>query len=233
MTSPDVFNFSNAVIHIIDDDLQVCDMIAYLFRDTGFSTQTYTSAESFCQVFDPALPGCVLVDVCMPGMSGLTLQERLNSASITIPVIFLTGHADVPMAVEAMAKGAVGFIQKPHRKHELLELVALSVEWHAWQLAEAEKCAENVAKLHALSERELEILQLVVDGKPSKAIAAGIGISQRTVEQHRANIMQKLEVDSLAQMIKLFIVSREQPTAKTFRESLRSRAVRYSLAQQI
>lgn len=227
MSTQDIHTFSNAAIHIVDDDLQVCDMIAYLFRDTGFHTQTYTSAESFYQAFDSSIPGCVLVDVCMPGMSGLTLQDRLNSASITIPVIFLTGHADVPMAVEAMAKGAVGFIQKPHRKHELLELVSLSVEWHASHLAEADKYAANVAKLQTLSEREQEILQHVVDGKPSKAIAADIGISQRTVEQHRANIMLKLEVDSLAQMIKLYIESREKPSIKTFRDSLRSRALRF------
>lgn len=223
---------SNAVVHVIDDDLQVCEMIAYLLRGTGFGTQTYSSAESFCQTFDPAIPGCVLVDVCMPGMSGLTLQEKLVDANITIPVIIMTGHADVPMAVEAMTKGAVGFIQKPHRKHELLELVTLSVEWHTYHLDETSRHGKVVSRMNTLTEREREILQFVADGKASKAIAVEIGISQRTVEQHRANLMQKLEVESLAQMIKLYMQSRDKPTSQSFRESLRTRALRFSLAHQ-
>lgn len=223
---------SNAIVHIVDDDPQVCDMIAYLLRGTGFATQSYASAEIFCQTFDPAQPGCVLVDVCMPGMSGLTLQEKLVSANISIPIIMLTGHADVPMAVEAMAKGAVGFMQKPHRNHELLELVTMSVEWHISYLAETSTREEFKAKLECLTQREQEIIQLVAEGMPSKLIARQFGISQRTVEQHRANMMQKLEVDSLAQLIKLLMQSRDKVSAQTFRESLRSRAIRFSLVSQ-
>ncbi len=198
-----------AVVHLVDDELAVREALASLLEATGFKTCCHASADGFYQSFDPKIPGCIVIDVCMPGMSGLTLQEQLSSANIDIPVIILTGHADVPMAVDAMAKGAFGFLQKPPRSHELLELVENSVQWHRAHLDQLARLHNRAEKLDRLTQREREILWHVVDGKPSKEIAEVFDISQRTVEQHRAHLMQKLEVGSLAQLVRFSVESAE------------------------
>jgi FixJ family two-component response regulator len=197
----------NAIVHIVDDEPQVREALAGLLEAAGFDTQCHASAERFYQSFDPAIPGCIVIDVCMPGMSGLSLQDKLAAANASIPIIILTGHADVSMAVEAMAKGAVGFLQKPPRSHELLELVATSVAWHGNFLNQNTQFEQRDDKFKLLTQREREILQDVVGGKPSKEIAKRFGISQRTVEQHRAHLMRKLGVDSLAQLVRLSVES--------------------------
>jgi two-component system response regulator FixJ len=214
---------SNAIVHLVDDEPEVRAALASLLEAAGFNTRCHASADIFYESFDPSIPSCIVIDVCMPGMSGLSLQEKLASANIRIPVIILTGHADVPMAVEAMAKGAIGFLQKPPRSHELLELVAMSVEWHSTYLDQRGRLDNREEKFKRLTEREREILRLVVDGKPSKEIAERFGISQRTVEQHRAHLMRKLEVDSLAQLVRLSVESSENAPTARFRESLTSK----------
>jgi FixJ family two-component response regulator len=200
-------NTRSAIVYIVDDDPAIRDALASLLEAAGLATRTYASAHLFFQSFDPSIPGCIVIDVCMPGMSGLSLQEKLNGSNVPMPVIILTGHADVAMAVEAMGKGAAGFLQKPPRSHELLELVITSVEWHRAYLAEADRQARRSQLFERLTDREREILQLVVEGKPSKEIAENFGISQRTVEQHRSHLMHKLEVDSLAQLVRLAVES--------------------------
>jgi two-component system, LuxR family, response regulator FixJ len=213
---------SSVVVHIIDDEPTVCEALAKLLEAAGLATRSYLSAELFYQSFDVTSPGCIIVDVCMPGMSGLSLQEKLIGANVSIPIIILTGHADVPMAVEAMAKGAIGFLQKPPRSHELLELVMMSVKWHTGYLDQLARLQRRVEKFQRLTEREREILGHVVNGKPSKEIAKRFGISQRTVEQHRSHVMHKLEVDSLAELVRLSIESPENSPNAQFRESLKS-----------
>jgi FixJ family two-component response regulator len=212
------------MVHLVDDEPEVREALASLLEATGFVTRCHASADSFYQSFDPAIPSCIVIDVCMPGMSGLMLQEKLARANFSNPVIILTGHADVPMAVEAMAKGAFGFLQKPPRSHELLELVAKSVEWHRDYLDQLARLDNREEKLKRLTEREREILWQVVDGKPSKEIAERFGISQRTVEQHRAHLMRKLEVDSLAQLVRLSFASTERVPTARFRESMMSKS---------
>jgi two-component system response regulator FixJ len=198
---------SNAVVHIVDDEPQVCQALSCLLEAAGFDTRCHTSGEHFFDEFDPAVPGCIVADVCMPGMSGLAVQDQLRAANVTIPVVILTGHADVPMAVEAMAKGAMGFLQKPPRSHELLELIASAVARHAESLDQRKRQVSRDEKLRRLSERERDVLELVIEGRSSKDIASHCGISQRTVEQHRAHIMEKLGVTSLAQLVRVSIDS--------------------------
>jgi RNA polymerase sigma factor (sigma-70 family) len=194
---------SNAVVHVVDDEPQVCQALSALLAAAGFDTRCHTSGEHFFEAFDPTVPGCIVVDVCMPGMSGLSLQERLRAANVGTPLVILTGYADVPMAVEAMAKGAMGFLQKPPRSHELLELVKSAVASHVDSLDQRRRQDSRHEKLKRLSDREREILGLVVEGKSSKEIAKHCGISQRTVEQHRAHVMEKLEATSLAELIRV------------------------------
>lgn len=208
-------NSATAIVHLVDDEPSVREALASLLEATGFATLCHASADDFYRCFDPTVPGCIVIDVCMPGMSGLALQEKLVGGNVGIPVIILTGHADVPMAVEAMAKGAFGFLQKPPRSHELLELVSASVQWHQRYLDQRKRLDKREEKLKRLTEREREILLQVVDGKPSKEIAQRFEISQRTVEQHRAHLMRKLEVDSLAQLVRLSVESTaEIPTTR-------------------
>jgi FixJ family two-component response regulator len=216
----------NALVHIVDDDPAIRDALASLLEAAGLQTRSHASANLFFQSFDPSIPGCIVIDVCMPGMSGLALQEKLANTNIRIPVIILTGHADVAMAVEAMAKGAAGFLQKPPRSHELLDLVMTSVERHRTYLEEFDRHAHRAQLFERLTDREREILQLVIEGKPSKEIAELFGISQRTVEQHRSHLMRKLEVDSLAQLVRFAVESSDTqtPVARRWPAPLAARA---------
>jgi two-component system response regulator FixJ len=209
-----------AIIHIVDDEPQVCQAIASLLEAAGFGTRRHATADHLDQTFDPTTPGCVVIDVCMPGMSGLALQEKFASANISIPIIILTGHADVSMAVEAMAKGAAGFLQKPPRSHELLELVATAVEWHRTYLEQLARLDRRKEQLELLTDRECEILRHVVDGEPSKAIAERFGISQRTVEQHRSHLMRKLEVTSIALLARFWVEAHGDTPTMSFRAAL-------------
>ena len=207
----------NALVHIVDDDPAIRDALASLLEASGLKSQTHATANQFLAAFDPHIPGCVVIDVCMPGMSGLALQEKLSAADIRIPVIVLTGHADVAMAVDAMAKGAAGFLQKPPRSHELLDLVMSSVEWHRAYLDELAQQTRRAQLFDRLTEREREILHFVVEGKPSKEIAELFGISQRTVEQHRSHIMRKLEVESLAQLVRITVEAGDASSSGVWR----------------
>jgi two-component system, LuxR family, response regulator FixJ len=213
-----------AIVHVVDDEPQVCQALASLLGAAGLTVRSHTSAELFFQAFDPTVPGCIVVDVCMPGMSGLSLQERLANENVSTPIIILTGYADIPMAVEAMAKGARGFLQKPPRSHELLELVTSAVNWHAIYLNQSARSDIRDEVFKRLTEREHEVLRYVVDGKASKEIAQLLRISQRTVEQHRAHIMQKLEVDSLAELVRLCMeAGKSSPTTQIGRIEWRNK----------
>jgi FixJ family two-component response regulator len=213
---------THALVHIVDDEAIVREALATLLEAAGLTTRSYASAESFLRAFDKTIPGCVVIDVCLPGMSGLDVQAQLSRAGATTPIIILTGHADVPMAVEAMARGAVGLLQKPPRSHELLEMVSASVDWHCAYLEQSTRRGDLGDKLKELTDREREILQLVVDGKASKDIAARLGISQRTVEQHRSHLMRKLEVDSVAQLVRMAVELRDSPSPMQMRHSVRA-----------
>jgi two-component system response regulator FixJ len=200
-----------ACVFIVDDDEAVRSSVRFLIRSVGLSAQVYASAPDFLSAYDPRHPGCLLLDVRMPGMSGLELQQELNRRGATIPVVFITGHGDVPMAVEAMQQGAFDFLQKPFRDQDLLDRVQRALARDAESRARLAVRAEIVTRLATLTPRETEVLQLVTRGKANKVVGAELGVSQRTVEIHRAHVMEKMNASSLAELVRMVLDS-EDPT---------------------
>lgn len=203
-----VFFNDPSIVYVVDDEQPVRDSLAELLRSVGLTAQTHASAESFLTDFDPSVPGCVMLDVCLPGMSGLTLLEHFATQTRRIPAIVLTGHADVPMAVQAMSQGAFGFLEKPFRTHELLELVKKAIEQDQRSLRQDAQRHEVRIRFQRLSPREMQVLELVTGGAANKQIAKDLGISDRTVEAHRARIMNKLGVDSVVELVALAVTYR-------------------------
>lgn len=188
-------------VFIVDDDDAVRDSIQELVESVGLQAEGYASALAFLNAFQPQCPGCVVLDVRMAEMSGLILQERLNALGSGIPVIVLTGHGDVPIAVQAMKAGAVDFIQKPYREQSLLDSInaALSVDAAARRLSRAADDLEQ--RLSALTEREREVLNHLLSGSTSKEIARELGVSPRTVEAHRQNLLRKLGIGTAKELM--------------------------------
>lgn len=190
-------------VFVIDDDEAVRDSLRLLLKSIGIPVRVFGAAQEFLPSYDPQQPGCLVLDIRMPGMSGLELQQQLNLHGATIPVIFITGHGDIPMAVEAMQHGAFDFLQKPFRDQDLIDRVQRALERDATtrsQLKGSERIREHLA---TLTPREREVLDLVTAGKPNKIMAADLGVSQRTVEIHRARVMEKMEAHSLAQLVRM------------------------------
>ncbi|MDA1055990.1 MAG: response regulator [Planctomycetota bacterium] len=192
-----------ATVFVVDDDPAIRHSLSELISSVGLPVKTYAAAQEFLDAYDPEVPGCVIIDVRMPGMSGLQLQERLADLPIGIPMIILTAHASVPMAVGALRKGAVAFLEKPCNGQELLDRIQEAIEQDGCRRREQAEQSHVAAYIDALTPREREVLDLIVVGKPNKAIAAKLGISRRTVEVHRAHVMEKLQVDSIAELVRL------------------------------
>jgi FixJ family two-component response regulator len=193
----------SATVFIVDDDPAVRDSIAELAESVGLRAKGYASAPAFLAAFDPARPGCLVLDVRMAEMSGLVLQQQLNVLDAGIPVVMLTGHGDVPMAVEAMKAGAVDFLQKPYRDQALLDAINLALTMDA-EARHAGAAAERFDACKAvLTEREREVLGHVLVGKTSKAMADALGISPRTAETHRRNLLRKFGVRSVKALMAL------------------------------
>ena len=165
--------------------------------------EIFASADEFLDKVADQRPGCLVLDIRMPGLGGLELQEELIRRGNTVPIIFITGHGDVPMAVEAMQKGAVDFIQKPFRDQDLLDRIREALNTDKERREEQQKHAAVAEKLARLTNREREVFDLVVTGKPNKVIAYELGVSQRTVEIHRARVMEKMQARSLADLVKM------------------------------
>lgn len=195
-----------STVFIVDDDDAVRSSLRLLFKSLGHSAVTYTSAAEFLANYHPDQPGCAVLDVRMPGMSGLELQDELNRRGIIIPVIFITGHGDVPMAVEAMQRGAFDFLQKPFREQDLITRIQRALDLDRENRARLEERDQIRARLAALTPREREVLELVTQGKPNKIMAADLGVSQRTVEIHRAHLMEKMCAGSLAQLVRMTMI---------------------------
>jgi FixJ family two-component response regulator len=194
-------------VYIVDDDLGVRSSLRALFRSVGVASTAYASPQEFLAEVGPGGTGCLLLDVRMPGMSGLELQRVLTEAGVRLPVIFITGHGDVPMAVAAMRAGAVDFVEKPFNEQQLLERVAECLKMSV-EAEQAERPrAEARARLGQLTVREREILDHLVEGKPSKRIATTLGISEKTVDVHRSNIMRKTGARSIAELVRLWFAS--------------------------
>jgi FixJ family two-component response regulator len=198
-----------AQVFIVDDDEAVRGSLRLLIRSVGLQAQAFAAAQEFLAAYDARHPGCLILDVRMPGMSGLELQQELNRRGATIPVVFITGHGDVPMAVEAMQQGAFDFLQKPFRDQELLDRVQRALARDAESRASMAARAEILARLASLTPRETEVLRLVTHGKANKVVGAELGVSQRTVEIHRAHVMEKMKAGSLAELVRMVLDAEE------------------------
>ena len=198
---------SNArpTIFVVDDDAAVRDALKLLLRSVGQAVETYGSAQEFLDAYSEDRAGCLVLDIRMPGMSGLELQQKLNEKHSILPIIFITGHGDVPMAVEAMQAGAVDFIQKPFRDQDLIDRINQALEKDNSNRAALGERNDIRKRLETLTPREREVLDLVVHGKANKVIAGDLKLSQRTVEIHRARVMEKMQASSLAHLVRMVL----------------------------
>ncbi|MBI3113463.1 MAG: response regulator transcription factor, partial [Rhodospirillales bacterium] len=177
-------------VYIVDDDDAVRDSLVWLLSSVKMPVKAFASAEEFLEALDPTPTGCVLIDVRMPGTSGLQLQEILKDRAANLSVIIVTGHADVPMAIRAMKAGAVDFVEKPFNDQQVLELVSKAMEKNTRAVREIAQGNEIRGRYHTLTPRETEVFRGLIAGLPNKAIAADLGLSQKTVEIHRAKVMR-------------------------------------------
>ena len=197
---------SQPIVHIVDDDSAIRDSLSFLMKSVGFESKVYASAETFLNQADFDKPGCLVVDVRMRGMSGLELQQVLNEKNSKLPVIVITGHGDIPMAVQAMQAGAVDFLEKPYDNQILIARIRQCLEEVTKEQDKESRIAEAKARLTQLTPRELEVLNLLVAGKHNKIIANELNISVRTAEAHRAKVMKKLRADSLSDIVRIALM---------------------------
>jgi two-component system, LuxR family, response regulator FixJ len=198
---------ADAVVHVIDDDEAVRQSLEFLLRAAGVAARTYDSAEAFLGALPAIEAGCVITDVRMPGISGIELLRRLGEMQVKLPVIVITGHGDVPLAVEAMKNGAVDFLEKPYEDELLLGSVRSALDRSKENAARDAQRAEVDARLATLTNRERDVLDGLVAGKPNKIIAFDLAISPRTVEIYRANVMTKMAAASLSELVRMVLVS--------------------------
>lgn len=191
---------SSAAVAVVDDDEAMRDSLRWLLESAGYKVASYSSAERFLTAHKPGHAACLVLDVRMPGLTGLELQLELNRRGTTLPIIFITGHGDVPMAVDALKNGAFHFLEKPFQGEKLLELIGQATLSSPAQAEQAQRhCAK--ARLATLTQREREVMDLVVLGRKNRQIAEALGISVKTVEAHRAKAMEKMDVTSVAELV--------------------------------
>jgi FixJ family two-component response regulator len=190
-------------VFVVDDDLSVRRSTERLIRSLGFKVQTFTSAREFLSHARPEGPGCLVLDVRMPGLSGMDLQRELTQSGIRIPIIFITGHGDIPMSVRAMKAGAVEFLTKPFRSRALLDAVCAAIECDRSACKERSETGELRERFEQLTPREREVMALVVAGRLNKQVAGELATTERTIKFHRANIMQKMHAESLADLVRM------------------------------
>ena len=191
------------IVYVVDDDLSVQRVLERILTSAGWRVQMYESGPAFLDAFDPDRPGCLILDLRMPRMNGLTVQEKLMTRGLTLPIIFLTAFGDVPTAVQAIQAGAVDFLEKPFSNQQLIRLVEQALEQDARFRAQRQRRAEREARLAHLTPREREVLDLIVAGDTNKEIAAQLGIGLRTVEMHRQQVMRKLGARSAVDLMHL------------------------------
>jgi len=200
-----------STVYIVDDDEAVRDSLRWLLEANTYRVRAFSSAEAFLSEYNEDQPGILIVDVRMPGMSGLELQEQLIIRKSTMPIVFITGHGDVPMAVSTLKKGAVDFLEKPFNESDLRETVSRMFDQANDRLKKAQAQKTHDAMLNRLTSREQQVLERIVAGRLNKQIADDLGISIKTVEAHRANIMEKLQVTTVADLMKVALA----PTGMT------------------
>lgn len=197
-------------VYIVDDDVAVRDSLALLMKSINLECETFTSGQDFLDRLDPDGSGCLLLDIRMPNMSGLQLQNILLERHSKLPIIFLTGHASVPIAVQAMKKGAFEFIEKPFHDEELLGCVYRALKQDAEKQHEAKQQKAINERFKQLTPREIEVMKLIVKGESNKVVAHDLGVSQRTVEIYRANVMQKMRAQSLAHLVRMSLLIEDE-----------------------
>lgn len=195
-------------VFVVDDDDDVRDAIRLLLKSVGLQAEVYASAADFLDAYADR-PGCAVLDIRMPGMSGLDLQKHLIEQHAILPIIFVSGHGDVPMAVEAMQHGAVNFILKPFRDQELLDLIQQALETDSENRTLLQEREAIVERINSLTDREREVMERVVDGQANKVIAIELGVSQRTVEIHRAHVMEKMQSRSIAHLVRMVMQAQQ------------------------
>ena len=195
----------NPLVIVVDDDSGVRNAMRILLKTVGLDSIQFASAQEFLASYQPSQPGCLVLDIRMPGMSGLELQQELNLLGAVIPVIFMTGHGDIPMAVEAMQHGAFDFLQKPFRDQDLLDRIQRAIVKDGERRESLGEHARIKAHLESLTPREREVLDLMTKGKQNKAIAQDLGVSPRTVEIHRARVMEKMSAHSVAELVRMML----------------------------
>lgn len=203
---------SDAVVHLIDDDEGVRQAVAFLLSSAGLAVRLHESAVGFLEVLPTLQPGCIVSDVRMPGMDGLELQRRLKSLGIKLPMIIMTGHADVSLAVEAMKAGAVDFIEKPFDDELILSAIRAALDLYDKTGYRETEIAQTQVKLKSLTAREREVLDGLLAGHPNKTIAYDLGLSARTVEVHRASLMTKMGATSLSELVRMSLVAGVLPS---------------------
>lgn len=194
---------SNRTVFLVDDDEAIRHSASFMLRHAGYVVKTFPDGISFLEQVSEENSGCILLDVRMPGMDGLAVQNALNQRGINMPVIILTGHGDVPVAVEAMKGGAIEFLEKPYEKKALVSAIENAFALLDNQSADDKRSVEAKAKLTSLTPREMEVLERLVDGLTNKGVAQALSISPRTVEIHRAHMMEKLQADSLSSALRI------------------------------
>jgi FixJ family two-component response regulator len=190
-------------VYVVDDDEAVRDSLQWLLEGKDYRVRCFDSAESFLSRYDPREVACLIVDIRMPGITGLELQDRLLERKSPLPIVFITGHGDVPMAVNTMKKGAMDFIPKPFKEEELLSVVERMLDQAREAFADYQHAANREALMGKLTAREAQVLERIVAGRLNKQIADDLGISIKTVEAHRANIMEKLNANTVADLLKI------------------------------
>jgi FixJ family two-component response regulator len=200
-------------VWVVDDDAAMRNSLKWLIESIGLAVRVYESAEDFLRAYDPAVPGCIVSDVRMPGMSGIELQAELARRGGGVPMIFLTAHGEIPMAVRAIQSGAFDFIEKPFSNHGLLERIQRAVAREKQSRLTLERRKDVLDRLERLSTREREVLDQIVQGKANKEIASQLNVSIKTVEFHRAHVMQKMGADSVAGLLHAILNAREPERA--------------------
>jgi FixJ family two-component response regulator len=194
---------ANATVFVVDDDESIRDALKSLIDSVGLPVETFATAREFMESRGPDAPGCLVLDVRLPGLSGLDLQRELAQANIHTPIIFITGHGDIPMSVQAMKAGAVEFLTKPFRDQDLLDAIQQALERDSAAREQRAEIAELRARYDSLTPRESEVMGEVITGLLNKQIAAELGTSEITIKLHRAQVMQKMRADSLADLVRM------------------------------
>lgn len=203
-------SLNKSCVYIVDDDEAVSGGIKRLVESVGLKAAVFSGGQEFLDAYGRSEPGCLVLDIRMPNMNGITLQSKLTENDINIPIIFLTGHGDVPTATKAFKGGAFDFFEKPFNENELLDRIQQALAKDLCQRDAFALRRDSIERLKQLSDRERQVLDLIMAGKPNKNIAMNLKLSQSTIEVHRANVMRKMKAESLAQLVTLVIMARKR-----------------------